>query len=386
MWLSFGITAVILLISIWFTLRYADQKAASKFHPHAPHQLLLKFKEGTTADQMHTLHRKNKCKVAETYEDLGWYRIESRKKMHRMLKQYKEHALIEHAHPNYLVEASFIPNDPFFPYQYNLNKINAPAAWDITQSSSSIKIAIIDTGVQLNHPELASKLLPGYDYVDYDNIPEDGNGHGTHVAGIAASITNNGVGIAGTAPLASIVPIRVLDNNGQGTIGNVGNGLVFAANNGVQVVNLSLGGPAGDAFLQAAVQYAWDRGAVIIAAAGNDNTSYPIVPASYPNVIAVASTNSYDLKSNFSNYGSWVDMAAPGDAILSTYLGNSYAYLSGTSMAAPQVAGAAALLAARGKNNAQIRDALCFASDPISGSGIYWTYGRLNAYQSLQVP
>ena len=386
MWLSLGITAVILLISIWFTLRYADQKASSKFHPHAPHQLLLKFKEGTTADQMHTLHRKTKCKVAETYEDLGWYRIESRKKMHRMLKLYKDHDLIEHAHPNYLVEASFIPNDPFFPYQYNLTKINAPAAWDINQSNNSIKIAIIDTGVQLNHPELAAKLLPGYDYVDYDNIPEDGNGHGTHVAGIAASITNNGVGIAGTAPLASIVPIRVLDNNGQGTIGNVGNGLVFAANNGVQVVNLSLGGPMGDAFLQAAVQYAWERGAVIIAAAGNDNTSYPIVPASYPNVIAVASTNSYDLKSNFSNYGSWVDMAAPGDAILSTYLGSSYAYLSGTSMAAPQVAGAAALLAARGKNNAQIRDALCFASDPISGSGIYWTYGRLNAYQSLQVP
>lgn len=226
--------------------------------------------------------------------------------MHRMLKHYKDHELIEHAEPNYLVEASFTPNDPFFPYQYNLSKINAPTAWDITQSNSSVKIAIIDTGVQLNHPELASKLLPGYDYVDYDNIPEDGNGHGTHVAGIAASVTNNGVGIAGVAPLASIVPLRVLDNNGQGTVGNVGNGLVYAANNGVQVVNLSLGGPMGDAFLQAAVQYAWDRGAVIIAAAGNDNTSFPIVPASYPNVIAVASTNTSDLKSNFSNYGSWL--------------------------------------------------------------------------------
>ncbi|MGQ8873035.1 S8 family peptidase [Paenibacillus sp. TSA_86.1] len=386
MWLSFSIVAVLILISTWFTLRYLDQRDASKFDPHAPHQLLLKFKEGTTPDQMHTLHRKNKCKVTETYEDLGWYRIESRKKMNRILKLYKDHTLIEHAQPNYLVQTSFIPNDPFFPYQYNLTKINAPAAWDINQSNSTIKIAIIDTGVQLNHPELASKLLPGYDYVDYDNIPEDGNGHGTHVAGIAASITNNGVGIAGTAPLASIVPLRVLDNNGQGTIGNVGNGLVFAANNGVQVINLSLGGPTGDTFLQAAVQYAWDRGAVIIAAAGNDNTSFPIVPASYPNVIAVASTNSYDLKSNFSNYGPWVDMAAPGDSILSTYLGSSYAYLSGTSMAAPQVAGVAALLAAQGKTNAQIRDALCFASDPVSGSGIYWTYGRLNAYQSVQVP
>jgi thermitase len=386
MWLSLGISAAALL-AIGFVYRYVEDKlAAKKFHPHAPKQLLIKFKEGTTADEMHTLHKKAKCNVAETYEDLGWYRIESRKKMQRMLKHYKDHVFIEHAEPNYYLQASFTPNDPFFPYQYNLPKINAPAAWDISQSNSSVKIAIIDTGVQLNHPELASKLLPGYDYVDYDNIPEDGNGHGTHVAGIAASITNNGVGIAGVAPLASIVPLRVLDNNGQGTTGNVGNGLVYAANNGIQVVNLSLGGPTGEAFLQAAVQYAWDRGAVIIAAAGNDNTSYPIVPASYPNVIAVASTNPSDLKSNFSNYGSWVDMAAPGDNILSTYLGGSYAYLSGTSMAAPHVAGVAALLAARGKTNAQIRDALCFASDPVSGSGVYWTYGRLNAYQSLQVP
>ncbi|MEC0107828.1 S8 family peptidase [Paenibacillus taichungensis] len=386
MWLSLGISAAALL-TIGFIYRYVEDKLATKkFHPHAPKQLLIKFKEGTTADEMYTLHKKAKCNVAETYDDLGWYRIESRKKMQRMLKHYKDHVLIEHVEPNYYLQASFTPNDPFFPYQYNLPKINAPAAWDISQSNSSVKIAIIDTGVQLNHPELAGKILPGYDYVDYDNIPEDGNGHGTHVAGIAASITNNGVGIAGVAPLASIVPLRVLDNNGQGTTGNVGNGLVYAANNGIQVVNLSLGGPTGEAFLQAAVQYAWDRGAVIIAAAGNDNTSFPIVPASYPNVIAVASTNPSDLKSNFSNYGSWVDMAAPGDTILSTYLGGSYAYLSGTSMAAPHVAGVAALLAASGKTNAQIRDALCFASDPVSGSGVYWTYGRLNAYQSLHVP
>ncbi|WIV17218.1 S8 family peptidase [Paenibacillus polygoni] len=307
--------------------------------------------------------------------------------MRKILKQYSKSKLIEFAEPNHRYEAFFTPNDPFFPgYQYGPQRVEAPAAWNITQSSANIRIAIVDTGVQSDHPELAGKLLPGYDYVDWDPNTSDGNGHGTHVAGIAAAATNNGVGIAGMAPFASIIPIRSLDNNGNGLLSSVANGIVFAANNGAHVVNLSLGSLANDSFLQAAVQYAWDRGAVVIASAGNSNSTIPVYPASLPGVVSVASTNSSDVKSTFSNYGTWVDVAAPGEQILSTYTGTSYAYLSGTSMAAPHVSGLAALLASQGRTNTNVRDCIVFTCDPIPGTGTYWTQGRINALRAVQQP
>lgn len=247
-----------------------------------------------------------------------------------------------------------------------------------------MRVAILDTGVQLNHPDLRGKVLQGYDFVNRDYSPNDGNGHGTHVAGIAAAVTNNYTGMAGIAPRASILPVRVLGNDGSGSLQDVANGIVYAANQGAQVINLSLGSPASSSTLQNAIQYAWNRGAVIVAAAGNDNSRTPNYPANYPNVIAVASTDRYDSRSSFSNYGSWVEVAAPGQSILSTYPGSCYAYLSGTSMAAPHVAGLAALLAAQGRTQTQIRDAILDTTDPIAGTGVFWVYGRINAARAVR--
>lgn len=385
LWL--GISTAFLVFVTIILYHYFNIRADRKFHPHAKNELIIKFIDGTSQEDMNALHKKEKCTIMDSYDELGFYRITSKRKMRRMLKQYSKSKLIEYAEPNHVYKAFYTPNDPYYPgYQYGPQKVAAPAAWDITQSSANIKIAIIDTGVQPNHPELAGKLLPGYDYVDWDPNTSDGNGHGTHVAGIAAAATNNGVGIAGMAPFASIIPIRSLDNYGNGLLSSVANGIVYAANNGAHVVNLSLGSPTNDSFLQAAVQYAWDRGAVVIAAAGNDNTSTPFYPAYLPGVVAVASTNSSDVKSAFSNYGTWVDVAAPGDQILSTYVGTSYAYLSGTSMAAPHVSGLAALLASQGRSNTNIRDCIVFTCDPIPGTGTYWTQGRINALRAVQQP
>ncbi|MDQ0229321.1 S8 family peptidase [Metabacillus malikii] len=380
-WLSISVAIVVILLTSFLISRNSTEDTAEEYKEK---QLIVKFLDDTPLEKIDEIHKRMKCKMIEENKELGIHVIESKRNVKRMLKKYSKLSEIDFVEPNYIYKASVVPNDPYFSYQYAPQKMNTPAAWDVTQSNQSIKIAIIDTGVQLNHPDLQSKLLSGYDFVDRDNNPDDGNGHGTHVAGIAASVTNNLRGIAGIAPLASIIPVRVLDNSGNGLMSDIAAGIIYAANQGAQVINLSLGGPQGASTLQSAVNYAWNRGAVIVAAAGNDGVPTPTYPANYSNVIAVGSTDESDRKSNFSNYGRWVDVSAPGSNILSTYIGGRYAYLSGTSMASPQVAGVAALLASQGRGNAQIRTVIQNSSDPVQGTGTYWLYGRVNANRAVR--
>ncbi|WP_281890341.1 S8 family peptidase [Paenibacillus sp. YYML68] len=371
-------------LALWL---YAERRADAQYGPHAPNELIVKFVEGTNEVRMDELHGLAKCRRVGGCEELGTHIVRSKRKMRHMLRAYVKLAEIEYAEPNYTFKSFAMPNDPYFSnYQYGPQRIQAPEAWDITAGAAEVRIAVIDTGVQLNHPDLAGKLTNGYDFVDGDSQPEDRNGHGTHVAGIAAAVTNNGGGIAGVAPLVSIIPVRVLGDDGNGSLSAVADGIVYAANQGAQVVNLSLGSPYSSLTLQNAVQYAWSRGSVIVAAAGNDGSSVPSYPANDANVLAVASTNETDVKSSFSNYGTWVEVAAPGEDILSTYTGSYYAYLSGTSMAAPHVAGVAALLASQGRSRDQIRAAIIGTAEPIRGTGTYWKYGRVSALRAVQSP
>ncbi|WP_134702761.1 S8 family peptidase [Ammoniphilus sp. YIM 78166] len=364
-----------------------EQHLDSKFQPHKPNELVVKFTEGTSAEEIDQIHRKARCEVLEKNEELGTYTVKSTRKMRRMLNHYEKLSQIEYAEPNYTFKAFYTPNDPFFSsFQYGLQRVQAPSAWDVTQSTPTTIIAILDTGVDPNHPDLRGKLLQGYDFVERDLAPNDANGHGTHVAGIAAAVTNNAVGIAGMAPRASILPVRVLGSDGSGSLQAVANGIIYAANQGAQVINLSLGSPATSTTLQNAIQYAWNRGTVIVAAAGNENSRTPNYPANYPHVIAVAATNQNDTRASFSNYGRWVEVAAPGQSILSTYPGSRYTYLSGTSMAAPYVAGLAALLAAQGRSQTQIRDAILNTADPVAGTGVFWVHGRINAARAVRSP
>lgn len=375
----FGILAVLaILLSVWITSKNSTSDS------FADKQLIVKFVDDTPIEKIEEINKKMKCTLLDENTDLGIQVIQSKRSVKRMLKKYNKFAEIEYVEPNYIYKASYQPNDTYFSYQYAPNKMEIPSAWDIAQSNSTIKIAIVDTGVQLNHPDLVNKLLPGYDFVNRDTSPEDGNGHGTHVAGIAAAMTNNTRGVAGIAPLASILPVRVLDNNGSGLLSDIANGIIYAVNQGAQVINLSLGGAQGATTLQNAIDYAWSRGAVIVAAAGNNGVSTPTYPANYSNVIAVASTDSADRKSSFSNYGRWVEVAAPGSNILSTYTGSYYAYLDGTSMASPQVAGLAALLAGQGRSNTEIRSIIQNTADPVPGTGTYWIYGRVNANRAVR--
>lgn len=257
---------------------------------------------------------------------------------------------IELAEPNYIftkqsTTATKLPNDEFFaPYQWNLDQIAVNEGWELTEGSESIVIAVLDTGVDPNHQDLKGKVLPGYNAFDHSSNSSDGHGHGTHVAGIAAAVTNNLTGIAGVAWENKILPIKVLNDNGEGSSFEVASGIRWAVDNGASVLNMSLGDYHHSQVLQDAIQYAHQQGAVLIAASGNDNVQDPMYPAHYDEVLTVGAVNDNRERAIFSNYGKHIDVAAPGEHIPSTFPDNNYVIMSGTSMAAPHVAGLAGLI------------------------------------------
>jgi thermitase len=303
---------------------------------------------------------------------------------------------VEFAEPDYIAHAYTATNDPSLSQQWGMSKIQASnsggqSAWDITTGSSSVKIAILDTGINQTHEDLASKIVTNQNFTGSPTA-EDNYGHGTHVAGIAAAITNNSTGVAGVGYNSALMNVKVLDDTGSGAYSWIANGIIWATDNGANVINMSLGGSSGSSTLQNAVDYATSHGVVVVAAAGNSGSSSPSYPAYYSNTIAVAATDSNDAKASWSNYGSWVDVAAPGVDIFSTMPNHvnqigltNYGSLSGTSMATPHVAGLAALVWATGicSTNTCVRSQIENNADSISGTGSYWTYGRINAYRSV---
>jgi len=265
-------------------------------------------------------------------------------KVSEMVARMRDCPDLEYAEPNYLAQVvDVIPNDPYYASQYGLAAIRAPQGWGLSSGSSAVTIAVVDSGVDFAHLDLSTKLVPGYDFANGDNFPQDDNGHGTHVAGIAAASSDNGLGVSGVSWGARIMPVKVLNAAGNGTFANVAAGIVWAADNGAQVINLSLGGSSSSATLQNAVDYAYGKGLVIVAASGNSGSNFVLYPARYPHVIAVAATDSSNARASFSNYGPEVDLSAPGVSIYSTVIGG-YGYNSGTSMSAPFVSGLAAVL------------------------------------------
>ena len=270
---------------------------------------------------------------------------------------YQRSRLVDYAEPDGFAQAVEIPNDPEFANQWGQTKIETPQAWDTTSGGPGVQVAILDTGITDNHTDLTGKVDSWVNFTDaassYDN-----NSHGTHVAGIVAAMTNNNLGVAGTGRDSRLQSVKVLNDSGSGYYSWVANGIYWAADNGAEVINMSLGGTSRSTALEQAVNYAWSKGVVLAAAAGNNGSSSRLYPAYYANNIAVAATDQNDRKASWSNYGSWVDVAAPGVSIVSTTPDENYAYYSGTSMATPHVAGVAALIfdAFPGYTNQQVRE------------------------------
>ncbi|XXM71151.1 S8 family peptidase [Lysinibacillus sphaericus] len=349
-------------------------------------EVIVKFKDSASKTDRGNVLKSMKASEVEDKDAVeSPFKVLKVGNVEAVVKALNNNPNVEYAEPNYKMSATWTPNDTYYQgYQYGPQNTYTNYAWDYTRGSSGQEIAVLDTGVDYNHPDLDGKTIRGYDFVDNDYYPMDLNGHGTHVAGTAAAETNNGTGVAGMAPNTKILAVRVLDANGSGSLADIADGIRYAADQGAEVINMSLGCDCSTPTLESAVNYAWNKGSVIVAAAGNDGVSTTFEPASYANVIAVGAVDSYDRRASFSNYGTWVDVTAPGVDIASTVPNNGYAYMSGTSMASPHVAGLAGLLASQGRSNVQIRQAIEQTADPISGTGSYFEHGRINSYDAVR--
>lgn len=239
----------------------------------------------------------------------------------------------------------------------------------------------------MDHPDLKGRLVPGINIVDPSNPPDDDVGHGTHVAGIIAAEVNNNEGIAGMTWYTKIMPVKVLDSTGAGSTYSVAEGIIWATDHGAKIINMSLGNYAEAEFLHDALKYAHERGVVIVAASGNDNTDRPGYPAAYPEVIAVSATDPDESRAEYSNYGDYIDVAAPGTSIPSTYPGSRYAALSGTSMACPHVSALASLIRATNSHltNTEVTDILRRTAKDLgrSGKDNDFGYGQIDVKAAL---
>jgi len=279
-----------------------------------------------------------------------------------------------------------IPNDPYFSAAWHLYRIQATSAWDISTGSNAITIAVVDSGVDSANPDLAPKVVPGWNFLTGTNNTADTFGHGTAVASVAAAATNNGIGVAGVAWANPVMPVVVVNSAGSASYSDLASGITYAADHGARIINVSVAGSSSSSTLQSAVNHAWTKGAVVIAAAGNSSTSSPYYPAACNNAVAVSSTSSADTLSYFSNFGNWVDIAAPGESIPITSQGG-YGYWSGTSFSAPITSGVAALMlsANSGLSASTLVSLLENSADDIGAAGFdsSFGWGRVNAYRAV---
>ncbi|MBI5332401.1 MAG: right-handed parallel beta-helix repeat-containing protein [Candidatus Aenigmarchaeota archaeon] len=405
--------------------RSSDSLQSYTSPEYIPGQMLVKYKNnGEPTDIVNIL---GIAQAAEEDEkpNIIVIEVDKRTDIEALAKQYEKNPAVEYAEPNYLAQAFLAPDDLSYSTQYHHANIESSLAWNITQGNISVIIGIIDTGVDWDHPDLASNIwnntaetnctngvdddsngfvddCRGWDFVDNitdcydgedcddrDNNPMDFHGHGTHVSGIAAAVTNNSIGVAGVCWNCKIMPLRAgfKYNNGGGylTTADIVSALYYGADNGADIISMSFGLSSSSSSLQDAINYAYSKGVVLIAASGNSNSATRQYPAAYDNVVSVGSTDSSDAKSSFSNHGTWLDAAAPGTSINSTYFNNSYGVVSGTSMSTPMTAGIAGLILSRNSfTQEQVKTILHTAVDNLSSS-VYLGTGRINAYKAVQI-
>jgi thermitase len=385
----------------------APAVAVGELPLYVPGELLVKPRP-SAPDSIDVASALEGARTADEIESLDVTRVELRDgvSVEEAIEEYERLPWVEYAEPIYYVRAAITPNDTYYganqSWYYNL--IKAPQAWDITTGSSSVTVAVLDSGIDTDHPDLDGKIVPGTAFITFPTpgCPnphpagnyEDDNGHGSFVSGVVGAETNNNNGVAGTSWGARIMPVKVLDCDGMGSTLDVASGITFAAENGADVINMSIQGPViasppcGTTFNNAINQAVNTYGVTIVAAAGNSNVAQVACPAAHPKVIAVGASggqSSPNSRAGFSNWGPEIGVAAPGVNIYSTTIGG-YGFGSGTSFSTPQVAGAAALILSQNPafTPQQVRTALCTAVNLPDGSAPNWDgCGRINLHGAL---
>ncbi len=353
--------------------------------PQSNSQLLLRFKPGVPEGAKTSLVRLLGLRVVDYVQQIDVYVVSAPDEKLRLLEPIlRASPLIDLVEVDHPVAASRVPGDPYYSVQWHLQKIGCPSAWDISTGSSNVIIAVIDSGVDPSHPDLAGKLLPGWNFYDNNDDTSDLYGHGTKVAGVVAAVTNNGVGVAGVAWNCTILPVRVTSSRGYTTPSLLSRGLIYAADRGARVAVVSFH-VFGNSVVSSAAKYFVDRGGVVVAAAGNTGKyeSY----GDDPYVISVSATTNSDAIASFSSYGPYVDLSAPGSGIYTTFKGG-YGAVSGTSFSAPIVAGVAALMLSVNPSltPAQVEQILESTAVDIGDPGydVYYGWGRVDAYAALK--
>lgn len=397
----FGILiAVIGLVAMgWAADGVGTHNGKAKF---VPDEIVVTYEAGVPSGRKAAIRNAYGLTKKRDSKKHGAFVVYKHKNPNAIINMLKHEPGVISVEQNAYAYAYMVPNDTYYSYQWHMQRIGMENAWNESTGAGAV-VAVIDTGVKQSLEDLAgTNFTAGYDFVNSDNDPTDDEGHGSHVAGTVAQTTNNNTGVAGVAFNATIMPIKVLDSRGSGSFDDIADGIYYAVDNGADVINMSLGGGSSLSILEDAVNYAWNNGVVVVCAAGNEDTSAPSYPAAYVNSISVSATTSIDTLASYSNYGSTIDIAAPGgdsgdnngdgydDMILqNTFSGTSegYYFFAGTSMASPHVAGVAALVKSANPalTNAEIRNILETTAQDLGANGWdqYFGNGLVDAYAAV---
>ncbi|MHB8493569.1 MAG: S8 family serine peptidase [Casimicrobiaceae bacterium] len=354
---------------------------ASSVPQFLPGHILVAPKAGLPRAQFDKVLARHGAKVAGQLRGLNVYvvALPATASEQAVAHALSQHPNIKFAEPDALVHSDFVPNDPYYPNEWHEPKVGASTAWN-TSIGSGVTVAILDSGIDSTHPDLAGQLVPGWNFYDNNSNTSDVYGHGTEVAGTVAAVGNNSIGVAGIAFGAKLMPVRVTDTNGWASISALANGLTWAADHGAKVANMSFAVQSYSTIISAA-QYFMNKGGVVMNSAGNTGTLDTTAASSA--LVSVSATDSTDTVTSWSSYGPYVDVAAPGAGIWTTTMGGGYSAVSGTSFSSPLTAGVAALMMAANPQLAPSQIVSMLESTAVdlgtAGYDYYYGYGRVNA-------